>query len=468
MDTTRGYEFGKSTDIKSLLVHKLLFFAENLTSETYQRFLQNTDMTADQLLHSTTILLEGLHLSKRVYDALISEGVCTINDLVEMSDDDVITIDDIGSKSLNQIIGRLGEVGLRLKTKEEVLEEIREVRQLKIEELYLPIRADDFFMKKEVTYISDLRTVWWSDLASSLGKNLLTTLLKDLKNMGAPYCYYRQVQKALFYECGRHHHLIKTLLQYTNRRPTQAECNELLLRRDASAEDVLKRFTVKLDALDFTLRADRILNKNGITSINMLLDLTEADVCALDRMGKSCTENIVRHLWEYDLELMSRYKQKVMVELTEDIELIQLDLNKDVWLFFDMKGIRLVKDLALQMPHDLTAYLPEESIKDILYRLKGMGAPYCLYKNIYKALNDSNMGVDEDIMSNIKLSSEYKASTNVEWVGEIVKIKPRNIAQYLKTVPLAVVLYEMNKLQLPFRCYRHLHRAIIYDKKLQQ
>lgn len=59
--------------------------------------------------------IEELNLPARSYHSLRGEGIQTVGDLVARSDSDLLAIKGLGEKSVGEIEGRLGELGLALK-----------------------------------------------------------------------------------------------------------------------------------------------------------------------------------------------------------------------------------------------------------------------------------------------------------------------------------------------------------------
>ena len=62
--------------------------------------------------------IEDLDLTVRSYNCLKREGVTTVGELVEKSEDDLLEIRNFGQKSIDEVKAKLEELGLGLKTKE--------------------------------------------------------------------------------------------------------------------------------------------------------------------------------------------------------------------------------------------------------------------------------------------------------------------------------------------------------------
>jgi DNA-directed RNA polymerase subunit alpha len=62
--------------------------------------------------------IEELDLTVRSYNCLKREGVATVGDLVEKTEDDLLEIRNFGQKSIDEVKGKLEEMGLSLAEKE--------------------------------------------------------------------------------------------------------------------------------------------------------------------------------------------------------------------------------------------------------------------------------------------------------------------------------------------------------------
>jgi DNA-directed RNA polymerase subunit alpha len=62
--------------------------------------------------------IEDLDLTVRSYNCLKREGVTTVGELTEQSEDDLLEIRNFGQKSIDEVKAKLTELGLDLKKKE--------------------------------------------------------------------------------------------------------------------------------------------------------------------------------------------------------------------------------------------------------------------------------------------------------------------------------------------------------------
>ena len=64
-------------------------------------------------------LIEDLDFSVRTYNCLKRAAINTVGDLISRSEDDMIKVRNLGKKSLDEVIAKLGEMGLHLANNEE-------------------------------------------------------------------------------------------------------------------------------------------------------------------------------------------------------------------------------------------------------------------------------------------------------------------------------------------------------------
>ena len=60
-------------------------------------------------------IIEDLNLSVRSYNCLKREGVNTVGDLVQRSEQELMDIRNFGQKSIDEVKGKLDELGLTLR-----------------------------------------------------------------------------------------------------------------------------------------------------------------------------------------------------------------------------------------------------------------------------------------------------------------------------------------------------------------
>lgn len=63
--------------------------------------------------------IEDLDLSVRSYNCLKRAGIHTVKDLVQKTEDDILKVRNLGKKSLDEVLNKITEMGLSLKTKDE-------------------------------------------------------------------------------------------------------------------------------------------------------------------------------------------------------------------------------------------------------------------------------------------------------------------------------------------------------------
>ena len=108
--------------------------------------------TKDKLIEDTSI--SKLGLSTRLFNCLTKAGVTTIEQIIQMSDDEIRNIKNVGEKSFNEIIKAREEYLERTnkqEEKEEIIEEpqMTELEMLKDRKSKLKIQLDDLMEKTE-------------------------------------------------------------------------------------------------------------------------------------------------------------------------------------------------------------------------------------------------------------------------------------------------------------------------------
>ena len=63
--------------------------------------------------------IEELDLSVRSYNCLKRAGINTVEDLTNKSEDEMMKVRNLGRKSLDEVLGKLEELHLKLKPSEE-------------------------------------------------------------------------------------------------------------------------------------------------------------------------------------------------------------------------------------------------------------------------------------------------------------------------------------------------------------
>ena len=70
----------------------------------------------DKLLEMT---IEELDLSVRSYNCLKRAGINTVEELIQRNEEDMMKVRNLGKKSLEEVINKLGELGLSLRKDDE-------------------------------------------------------------------------------------------------------------------------------------------------------------------------------------------------------------------------------------------------------------------------------------------------------------------------------------------------------------
>jgi len=101
---------------------KLLSEYSNLFIELVQNMANTSILVSreDDKVHKLMVMsVEEMDLSVRSYNCLKRAGINTVEDLIEKSEDDMLKVKNLGRKSLDEVIHKLEELGLGLKTNED-------------------------------------------------------------------------------------------------------------------------------------------------------------------------------------------------------------------------------------------------------------------------------------------------------------------------------------------------------------
>ena len=107
---------GTSLAAKILVEHLNLFIdlSENLS--VMEIMVEKEESKKEKVLEMT---IEELDLSVRSYNCLKRASINTVEELTEKTEDDMMKVRNLGKKSLEEVIQKLEELGLKLKASEE-------------------------------------------------------------------------------------------------------------------------------------------------------------------------------------------------------------------------------------------------------------------------------------------------------------------------------------------------------------
>ena len=73
----------------------------------------------DDMMTIRNMSIEEMDLSVRSYNCLKRANIHTVDDLTKKTEDDMLKVRNLGKKSLDEVIYKLGTYGLSLKEKED-------------------------------------------------------------------------------------------------------------------------------------------------------------------------------------------------------------------------------------------------------------------------------------------------------------------------------------------------------------
>jgi DNA-directed RNA polymerase subunit alpha len=101
---------------KVLNEHLALFIDLSDSAKNTEIMVDHPEDKQDVVLGMT---IEEMDLSVRSYNCLKRAGINTVEDLINKTEDEMMKVRNLGRKSLDDVLGKLQEIGLGLKSKED-------------------------------------------------------------------------------------------------------------------------------------------------------------------------------------------------------------------------------------------------------------------------------------------------------------------------------------------------------------
>ncbi len=105
-----------SLGAKIVIEHLNLFLGLSEVAEQPSMLVEKADTAT---IKNLDITIDELELSVRSYNCLKRAGINTVQDLISRTEDDMIKVRNLGSKSLDEVLERLEALGLNLKKSDE-------------------------------------------------------------------------------------------------------------------------------------------------------------------------------------------------------------------------------------------------------------------------------------------------------------------------------------------------------------
>ena len=96
--------------------HLALFIDLSDSAKNAEIMVEKEEDQKEKVLEMT---IEEMDLSVRSYNCLKRAGINTVEDLTNKTEDEMMKVRNLGRKSLDEVLGKLHEVGLSLKPHEE-------------------------------------------------------------------------------------------------------------------------------------------------------------------------------------------------------------------------------------------------------------------------------------------------------------------------------------------------------------
>ena len=105
-----------SLSARVLTEHLNLFYDLSDKTQSVEIMVEKGDQSKERILEMT---LEELDLSVRSFNCLKRAGVITVEDLIKMTDEDLMKVRNLGRKSLEEVIHKIESLGFKLNKLEE-------------------------------------------------------------------------------------------------------------------------------------------------------------------------------------------------------------------------------------------------------------------------------------------------------------------------------------------------------------
>ena len=250
-----------------------------------------------------------LHLSKRIYNCLWNEGICTLDALYKLSEKDLLSIKSLGQMAVGEILHR----------RKAWLEQVTA-----LEKNNAPMEADEKWAFEEENLL----------VANDTVQDEHDAFVEEQGEQEAQPMIPEMIQE-----------------------PTSNDENEKIPEQDdAHEEDTPIVFSPEntedkaVDVLLLSNRANNSLKRNGIYTLRDLYALSEEDLNQFKALGKTTVAEILRRRKEYINEATGEKKQeketdKTILDNAADISLSELNLSKRAFNGLYQAGIRTLGEL---------------------------------------------------------------------------------------------------------------------------
>ena len=106
----------KAKEIRSIAEHLKLFIDLSEVAQTAEVMIDKEDDITQAVLEMS---IDELELSVRSYNCLKRAGINTVEELTNRTSEDMMKVRNLGRKSLEEVLGKLKELGLELSQGEE-------------------------------------------------------------------------------------------------------------------------------------------------------------------------------------------------------------------------------------------------------------------------------------------------------------------------------------------------------------
>lgn len=184
-------ELYKTEDVNQTLIDEIKNQKKKIIDwlENTENNQQNNDNNFDYTILSC--LISKLNLSYRSYNALVNKGIKTIHDLIKLKKFELYSINNLGRKSVNEIINALEKLGIVLLNDKFIYGNDlslfkSQIDGVLIETLDLSIRSYNCLKRSNINTITELSNMTLESLlkVKNLGRKSCREVIDKLKNIG--------------------------------------------------------------------------------------------------------------------------------------------------------------------------------------------------------------------------------------------------------------------------------------------
>ena len=316
---------------------------------------------------SERLSISKVGFSTRTFNCLKKAGIRSLADLSDKTEMDLIMIRNLGKRSFEEIIAKMQEYGISLKTekqleqeenqqrlREEEPEESEEAEELSINKMGFSTRTFNCLKKAKIRSLADLSDKTEKDLIMirNLGKRSFEEIVAKMQEYGMSLRTEEQLEQERIERQEENQQQLreekkeKLKQQIINGQLPMDELSEFSyeellemgikpeiinmiypeVSEDRAGEEESEELSI--NKMGFSTRTFNCLKKARIRSLADLSDKTEMDLIMIRNLGKRSFEEIVAKMQEYGISFKTEEQAKAEKEEEVKRQIIQRVLEK--------------------------------------------------------------------------------------------------------------------------------------------